>query len=478
MSPVVVAAVRATEPIPSVSGRTVGVPFDAMRAVLSVPLLSLALAGCDRVLGIDELPYGTEIDGAVKTACEKCEAASCSAERAACTGECAALIECERRCALGDARCRYNCEQQKEPAWRTNEAYLALDACLRRGCVDGCYGTGTELVAIDGQCGCAEAGCASKEIACIQSDLVAATPDAGAAATGLLPGNCERRIACLAGDVTPDRYVECATLFPTSAKAFSDVLDCGRLAADCSKVAACQLPTNELACLGAYTFGSTQDASKRVSIFVGDGGDSPIRPVAGVRVTACKPGPCAKCQPISDAASTGLTGADGKVTITVPTPGGLTPGGGIYTGCLKAELDGSDYVTTYVDTGRVIHLDEDVLVTLLFKVPYAIVADPTGNPDFTTHGHVIGTAYDCLWGGMTGATIETDAPGARVYYVADSVMPAWTKTGPKGAFAVFDVPVGNWNLTVKRGDTVVATHPISMAAGIILDANVFPQVNQ
>jgi hypothetical protein len=452
-----------------------------MRNVVAVPLLSLALAGCDRLLGIEDLPYAqTDVDAAVdaplprKAACDQCAgaASACAAQVAACSGDCAETWDCIVRCPVSDPVCRRTCEKA-HPSWATDPAYLALDACARRVCVGQCYGTAGLFKAVDTTCGCADTACLQNVSQCVQSDLPSAT-DAGASTAKGPAGNCERRMACIAEDANPDHYLECAAAFPTD-QDLTKLLNCARAAGVCTgKDDKCPLPKGELACLG-FGFHRTTDATKQVTILVSDIND--IYP--GATVTACKPGNCGPdCEPVANAGGVATVGASGKATVTVPIPGAASPGGGGYTGCLKVAAPVSaDLLPTMFDSGRLIHVDEDEVATYLFGAGSLTALAPASvTPDVKNAAHIIGAVHDCLWGPIVGATVEIDVPGVRVWYIGDELVEeSWTVTGPKGAFGVFNVPPGDHTLTVKVGTTVIDTHPIQVKAAMTLDANIFPQ---
>jgi hypothetical protein len=434
--------------------------------------LFLAL-GCDRVLGIEELPHASIVDSGgvdtpAPTACETCED-KCSAERTRCEGDatCAKAWRCVSQCPLDDPMCRRDCEDVKNPGWSQSGAYLDFDRCRRRGCMQECYGTAGFAHALDDKCSCIDTACAATEAACVQS---------GVDDTSVKAGACERHLTCLALAPNPDNYVVCDSRagVDTTWDAF---VECAR-EAHCSDGGACAIPTGELACKSNFSYGvSTADPKKQsVTLQVTD---ISFQGVEGAQVTACSLGQCSPCTPSNLAGSTTTTDKNGYATVVVP----MAPSD--FTDCIEVKSpSGSSLAATMIYTGRRIHTDEKLLGTVLFDPMLidaaGLYAEPKIFVEYTEHGQLFGTVHDCLWWHVSGAFVSIDGGDAstRVVYL-ESGMPMkdqTTGTNNVGAFGIFNVPVGKHTVTVTLGKDgpTIARLPVEAAAGKVTDVNTFP----
>jgi len=168
-------------------------------------LVALALiAGCDSVLGIEELPGRAPIREPAD--CGTCGVASCKAERDACMDDprCHELYSCVAPCvesAEGGPACRRACENKS--AASAGALWRALDACRRTNCADECYGFRGFGRLVSPECSCSDDLCEAFLKRCVRS---------GVDREGETIGGCERRLACLAGrprPVDPDDAINC-----------------------------------------------------------------------------------------------------------------------------------------------------------------------------------------------------------------------------------------------------------------------------
>jgi hypothetical protein len=441
----------------------------------SAPLLCvfvLAL-GCDRVLGIEQLPHASIDAGGAETrpptACETCED-KCLAERSACAVDsvCTSTWQCVSACPLDKPMCRKQCEDTN-PGWAKSGAYLEFDRCRRKGCLTQCYGTGGLIAALDADCVCVdEVDCATEVANCLQSEVLDLTTQAG---------GCERHAACVAAKANPDNFVVCDAM-AAGADEWNSLILCARGSSCSTGGKSCPLHTGELACNGTFAYGQSPltEPTHKVTLAVTTYDSAPI---AGARATACTLGSCSDCKPVSNAGGTALTDALGNVTLTVPM--GPTD----FSDCIEVKSPvGGIYLTTMVFTGRKVHTDEKLLGTNLFIEgtinSAGAFTDPPIEPDFTTHGMLFGTVHDCLWWHAAGAFVSIDGGDAstKVIYLA-SGMPMKDQTvgtDTLGAFGIFNVPAGKHTVTVKRGGVTIGQVQVEAAAGKVTDVNSFPMV--
>lgn len=447
-----------------------------MGRAASLAFSALLSVGCVDVLGIEQLPGAAPLDGATdapidatpqpKAACLSC-ADNCAATRAACEGnvECAALWACGVRCPESDLLCRARCEAQ-HPTWNDNAAYVAFDRCLRRSCMQPCYGTGGILAAIDPRCACADVACQDYVSKCIQSDLDdTSTPPIAA-------GACERRLACIASAPNPDNFLLCDTL--AGEDHALPLLDCARKKA----CADCPLATGVLACLpppagAGFRYGISRMGEELLILTVQDKNNAAV---VGATARVCDPTrSCDSCQLAATTAPTGVADANGKIPLKVPMIGQR------FDGCIRVEPpSGADLLPVLVSTGRPVVQTEDLLGTVMFNVG-TISAEsalaPAGiEADFSAHGHVIGTVHDCLWWHVIGAEISVSGGDVTTHvgYLSGSGVTQETSTNSTGAFAIFNLPPGRHTVTAKLDGKVIATDEIEVLTGQVTDSNLFP----
>lgn len=431
-------------------------------------VLFLAL-GCDRVLGIEQLPHASIVDAGdarVPTVCETCED-KCAPERGTCELDpvCSSTWQCVSACPLDDVMCRKKCEDTN-PGWAKNHAYLAFDRCRRENCLDKCYGTGGLLEAIDGDCRCLDRECAKQVVACLQSGVSDLTAQAGA---------CERHLTCVAANPNPDTFVICDAM-EGGADEWNGLARCSRESPCSVSGKSCPIPTGEIACTGKFAYGqptgstSTQRLTFQVTDWI-------TQPIANAQATACVKGACSPCVPVPNAGGTGVTDAKGNVTLTVP----MVPND--YSGCVQVTSPaGQSFLTTLIFTGRQVHTDEKLLGTVLWESGmieiFGALTDPPVSPDFAGRGMLFGTVHDCLWWHPTGAFVSIDGADSstKVIYLGSGGVATNQELGTTnlGAFGIFNVTPGKHIVTVTMGGTTISRVEVEAAAGKVTDVNTFP----
>ncbi|MBI2391778.1 MAG: hypothetical protein HYV09_19465 [Deltaproteobacteria bacterium] len=456
-----------------------------MRPFAPLALGVVLALGCDRLLGIEDLPRApgdaggppsTAIEYASK-ACATCANSQCASQRDACLADsaCRGLYSRLAMCVVDDVKCRAAAERASGGADRS-PAYLALDSCRRQSCVDDCYGSKGLLQAVNGACGCADAKCEAKTRACIQSGL---------GRTSVL-GGCERLIACIAADPNPSEWVACTERYGRWAE-YGPLVDCLKGTACASLVpqpdaspveTTCPLPTGELSCVRNFAYGTTANTSvtMKLGVFFLEGN----KPAVGAKVTACRFGNCTACAP--EAGAVAVVDAEGKATLQIPTPTGS------YAGCLKVEPPAPDpdagttakYLDMRVFTGRNISVNEDVLQTFLLTRDalefYGALLDV--KVDWDAHGHIIGALHDCIWNRAVGAQLEIDGADSTTviaYLKTGLELSPDPKTTSYGGFAIANVPPGRHWITAKRDGQVLARLEVEVVAGQMTDANMYPE---
>lgn len=424
-------------------------------------LLLVSLCGCDAVLGIRDLPRageavdaGEDVGAPISPSCVACETLACAAPRAACTREptCNSLYKCLRaKCAAGDLVCRAQCEQSNAGA-ASGPAYGELDLCRRTSCAADCLGGSGFGAALNPSCACMDTHCAKQMLACVSSGVMT-RKDAGA---------CERRLACLAQQPNPDGHVDCIGQHGGATESDA-LLDCMRKAACTDGVTKkpCPLGDGELACTSNFVYGRSRAPDVAFTFGVED---FEGKPVGGAKVTACNPPVCGKgCAGVSD-----MTKPDGRVTLRVP----MSNGG--FDGCVHVEPP-VEYMPINVMTGRRIHFDEASLLTLALQESlFALYAAQAEVDLIPGRGHVIVSIHDCLWGRVSGASLN-ELPGAKLAYLDGvTVVPGGKATTATGAAAYVNVEPGPHELTVTKGSVVIARQTIVVRKGELTDANIYP----
>lgn len=437
-------------------------------------LLLASAPGCDRLLAIENLPLPT-VDGgapvAVNAACVECADSQCSDLRGACDSDtrCSALVSCLNRCAVNDLACRATCERNSSGA-SALRSFLDYDACRRKKCVGVCYGTKGLLASLGANCACADDRCEAQALACVQSELERGGPSIG---------SCERRIACMAGRANPDVFVECDPL-DGGQEEFKKLRDCARRTLCSTDGKACMMSEGDLSCVDKFRYGATVENQITATVRLGKmtADDlSHFPPVKGATVRACPAGQCATCPATSPV---GTTDGEGAAPVRVSTALG------VYTGCFRITPptpgpgETSDLPEVLLFSGRKLHLDEDVMWTLMIdKSVVSLIGGADGDVDWVNRGHVIGTLHDCLWGRTVGATLELSPPAddkVLAYYMDESgVVRGATATGVTGGFAFLNVPPGKRTVIAKKGGVEIARLDIEVVAGTLGDANVYPR---
>lgn len=463
---------------------------------LALALTVLATLGCDRLLGIEDIPRQIDpvdasgVDTHVdfdNVACTTCSESQCATAHQACldgatdagTGDqrCKNLLDCLRKCTPDDPACRRACETGSTLTKSTDtdnypllEPYRAVDACRREKCTSQCFANGKGLVkAIDAKCACMDDLCADRELACVQSDL--GVKDAKV-------GGCERRVTCVGFNPNPDGTVTC-TLQASGGKQYNQLLDCARNN-DCTTAGqACPLRTGELACLGNFDYRTAREEPSPTFGVTGgllaDLGN--FKALPGATVTACNGPSCATCA----GGRSMVTDAEGAAKIKVPIS---SLSAGAYTGCLWVTPPGGagDLPPLMVYTGRNIHVDESVLSTVIIErdiFSYYSKLDGDVSVDWTNRGHLIGTLHDCIWLRTVGATIELHPDLADsttlIRYLKGTDLNPDGKTGPDGAFAIVNLKPGRGYIRAVRDKVVVAELTIDVVAGKQIDVNLYPK---
>lgn len=427
----------------------------------------VALAGCDALLGIEELPRGTTsndasvVDAAPQPneACISCETSACASEKSTCTGDaaCAPLLACLELCAAGEVLCRGECERKHVAGART-KAFADIDLCRRKSCVDACFGGSGFGSAIDSACGCVNPTCAAQMLACVQSGVTSDPPFA--------PGACDRRLACIAHKPNPDNYVDCVMDLEGGDQA-NALLGCMR-DTDCptdDSGPKCSIYSGVLGCLRNYSYATTSAPIKAFTFGLETLAKEPVK---GATVIACSP---AKCGPDCIVQGTGVTDEFGKATFELKTAEGA------FDGCIYVPPY-QDYMGMNVVPGRRIRRNETMVTS--YALPEGILAIYTegGKPLITdgTRGHVLIAIHDCIWRRLPGASVsmtDIDAETQLAYLQGTDVVPemATTRTG---AAAYINVPVGVHEITVTVGDVTIARQKVTVRGRELTDVNIYP----
>lgn len=453
---------------------------------LALALLVGTTFGCDRLLGIEDLARPASVDAGtdattevgVDNACTQCSASQCGSASALCKADprCQALVECVSVCKLDDVLCRAQCERDNSAAAALPE-YLAVDGCRRDKCLPTCYGSKGLITALLPSCACAESSCAEQVLACIRSGL-ARPDDAGATDGGTSEpiGGCERRVACMAGRINPDVFVECAQP-QQGVREFRALRSCLQRATCKTGEDACPFAYGDLACLNSFKYGTTSRPDTEVTlrasaVFLTDPGryDS----LVGARVTPCF-GECdANCK--QNDATTVITKSAGDAHIR------LRMAFGQFTGCFRVDAPAELKLPEMrVYPGRVIHLDEDEMWTI---IPERLLIDYYGarfaSADWAAHSHALGTLHDCSWMRTLDAQIEVTPKGGDgenvVIYLQGGVPDDAAKgTTSSGNFAIMNMPAGPHTVTAKKDGATIATVNVVSIPGTLMDVNMYPQ---
>jgi hypothetical protein len=425
--------------------------------------LLLGVVGCAQILGIEDLPRGTDttapsLDGGLayaNAACGTCAASRCEGPRAACLADpaCAETYGAVAKCPPSEPLCRAQAEASFASGAAT-DVYRALDACTRDQCVEPCVGLGGFGALLDRACGCIDGACNAEIRACVRSGLGEGGPI----------GACERRLACIGRAPDPDNYVSCVKndLGAPEATAF---VDCARK----QVCESCALADGALACNASFQYGRSRDPRSRFGLQVADALDTDI-PIPNAKVRVCAAG-CGACLPNAPVVE---TDPKGKVFLDLPLTGGA------FDGCIEVtpkDPDGDKMLPTLVHPGRKIYQDEDLLQT--FAITASVLdtyASIVGATVLAERGHVVGTLHDCLWGRIRGATVETAlADDKTVFAYLDNASLSNEKSTPaSGAFAILNLPPGRHTVLARKGGVLVGRIDVQVRAGTVADANVYP----
>lgn len=437
-----------------------------MRSIVLASVVAL-LAGCDAVLGIEELPRaatmadasGVDAAPTPNEACISCETSGCTAARDACLADaaCAPLLRCLEYCGQGQVTCRAACERV-HAAGRTSKPFPELDLCRRKTCAEACFGGSGFGSAIESACACTDNLCGGKMLACVQSGLD--KPET--------VGQCDRRLGCVAEKPNPDGWVDCVTDYLGSAEA-NELLYCLHTSPSCES---CPLGDGAFGCLGKFTYAAAPKGVNTVTMTFGLETLDRVG-IEGASVAPCAPAMCGKGCPTQG--TTGVTGADGKVPLK------LTMSEGGFDGCLHVEPVG-DYMAMNIFPGRKIHRDEAMVTSYgLQEGLLAVYADQVKVPLLRddAHGHVLIAIHDCLWQRVSGATVTMvkdpgDANTKLAYLDGLKVPPGLTATTGTGAAALINVPVGVHTIEVLRNGTVYARQQITVGPRTLTDVNMYP----
>lgn len=439
--------------------------FRALALVVAVTV------GCDRLLGIEDLPRASTPAFTYKSpACGTCYDTKCREAKAKCLADdrCEALHACVAQCDVNDPKCRLACEEAhavaaQQPSW------IALDACGRRHCLGQCLGTGGLIAGIEANCACADGDCAAKVQACVQSGMDV-DGDAGASPTKV--GACERRLACLSSRANPDGWVECRTLHPEGGVEVEALLDCARKST-CSTT--CSLGTGQVACAGNFVYGTQPADSVTFGLGVEDKNGKRLK---GAPVVACLAGNCAKCTSVAE----DPTDEAGWAQLELPMPVGSRN----YGGCLRVTAPpdaptADPFLPTAVFPGRRIRFNEAILETLLLLrsdvIFYGGIVEKDVNPSL---GVIIGVVQDCIFWRILGAKVRleptpTNPDFVFAYIDGDLPAPSATSTVGRAAFAALNVPPGRYTVVAEKDGREVVRSEIEVMAGTLTDATVYPK---
>ena len=434
---------------------------------------TLTLA-CNAVLGVSEL---SQSDGGADSTtevryteadCETCVATSCPDEAQSCRSACHELRRCHAACGRFDWSCRAGCEADHAEVARSEE-WLALDACMRRACIDECYGAGGLVdFGLDTCPACFDLACESEQRACLQSE-------AGDTAA---VGDCEREWWCLLDDPTidPAKRLECTGGYPDRDDPRSELHACR----DVGCVYLCDFGAN-WSCLLDYRWPAPTEETTRYDLSFVDASEALVPEVG---VAACRAEDCATCtaqQQVSEAAL-----AAGETTASLELP---TTGNG-FEGCFRIDPPAASNLNpTLHYFGRPIAAHEG---TVPVRVPPSHAGlEPllrlSLSPD---RGHIWVTAHDCLGDRARGVRFEIDPPvGSSIaFYQQGSWFPELIAgpTNVDGSGGFFDVPPGRYEVRALVGTantpggginapTEVSSITVDVRAGWVTQAWLYPK---
>ncbi len=417
--------------------------------------LLVLMAGCDRMLGIEELPRrsGAARPQFVVPECGACEHDNCAEPALACDRDpvCANLHRCLAKCAADDARCRAACEDA-EPTFRASDPYKALDSCRRTTCRAICLGDDSLAKLLPTGCECLARSCQAASAACMASP-----PREG------MTGDCERAWACFAAvdALDPDVVSHCTRRYGAGGTELVAL-------SQCTDQQSCSTCTrgDPFACVGRYSWrAGTIVRPKLKFTVVNDEGNA----LAGARVDACVTPLCGSCghDPTSTFSS-GVSEKDGAVTLELA---------GGFTGCFHAEHP--DYAHTHVVWTRPVVENEAPVsletIGLLRETTLDLLFATIGakrNPDLA---QALFVARDCIFAAAAGVTLDPlSDPSATVLYVRDSLPTTTPPTDKSGTVVVANLAPGTVTFRVRAGATVVSERTFVARPGHLHDVRMLP----
>jgi hypothetical protein len=378
---------------------------------------ALALVACDAALGIEYLPRGDGRGPIVYASQECAKCTACAAERSACSrdSECDKVQRCYALCPPNAAKCRMECDTEAPLAIKK---FGALDQCLRTQCTEQCLGT-TGLAAIFGDdCSCLAKECGSEILACVRAGSTA------------LPGDCERRLECIAREgLDPDHTEDCLRARET----ITDV-ELAAVRGCWSNIECKSCPVargGSFQCVGRYRWPFPKTPNINVSLRVTTF-DAKRDPVPGISVRACNNGDCEACvAPIDE----DTTDADGSSQLTVPA----SPLG--FGGCFLLAREG--YVPMILHPGHALIRDTKLGMFVVQKSALGPLGLFFGTKTLPDHGHLVTVGGDCLnWAsrGLKIAVEPTDAETRFGYFVNTTIDLKATETGALGTAFHLNLP--------------------------------------
>lgn len=417
------------------------------------PALVLAIAAaCRQIVGIgDQPPTDFARDAAVVeasardgapdagpdgvvyagAACESCLQNNCGVESAACAADpaCAPLEGCLGGCDGGNLTCRAGCYEAHriDP----NQADIQLSACLANHCESPCgleCGGITATLGVDAAAGCQT--CVVQEGACSAGETCASDPQ------------CIGRFWCATTNPFLDRAQACAATLDAGADAFSAIS--GVAGGACHD--SCGLG-QQWFCVGLGLPTQPQGPGTALTVAVIDY-ELPSNVDVDASVAVCSPSDWT-CPADASPLSSGMTGANGEVTLTVPNSGAIYGPFGyldISGGSLQHEVYywgfplSEPAMSAGVGTLTVGEVQEAVTLVESQGVPV----------DTDDHAFALVQASDCTLAHAENVRIsisggDPDAGARVIYQQGETLSVTATQTDSSGRAAIVNIP----------GDTLV-----------------------
>ena len=424
-------------------------------AVGGVVLLGLA-AACRQLVGIDDEPPTDLADaGAPRveaggdaeagptcgmtytpTPCESCLEKSCCTEATACAGgaACAGFEQCMGACG-GEPACRARCVVKHRIGPDPLETHFA--ACLAANCANACNITCGGLFP-EGAGEDAAAGC--------QSCVTNKSCPVNAACAG--DPECQAISWCYLSNPAPDRAQACVGAHDAGL----DVWTAQNNDTSCSNECA---TGNRWYCVGnppppVQGFLSTQFTAHLVDTL------AVTRNIADASVAVCSQLDSA-CK---TALSSGTTGADGKVTLTIP------PAFEGFGATGYASIAGVGLISELVFWGFPLSEPSfSYAVGTLTPVEFGLATAGLGPVDLSSHAFVFALAIDCeqTYAQAVQFSIAPTESDTHVFYFAGSGIDTKAdRTDRSGLAVIVNVPVGQVRLTTTP---VALSRPSSVVTG-------------